>query len=113
MAVAAKSAMASTSAKRTNVQNGSAGRGELCIDRHGFDPDPDCAANAPDPSQCPDKVVDEHKCRYGSFNGCIEASTRTWQSCKGSPDDCEKSRFDEDEFCKSLSGRPGAKSPAL
>ena len=22
--------------------------GELCIDRHGFDPDPDCAANAPD-----------------------------------------------------------------
>jgi hypothetical protein len=87
--------------------------GELCIDRHGFDPDPDCAANAPDPNQCPGKVVDEHKCRYGSFNGCMETSTRTWQSCKGSPDDCEKFRFDEDEFCKSLSGRPGAKSPAL
>ena len=87
--------------------------GELCIDRHGFDPDPDCAANAPDPSQCPGKVVDEHKCRYGNFNGCMEASTRTWQSCKGSPDDCEKFRFDEDEFCKSLAGHPGAKPPAL
>ncbi len=84
--------------------------GQKCMESHGFEADPDCESmNPDDPSQCPGKEINVSMCWYGSYDSCMEASTRTWQFCKGSPDDCEKFSFDENQFCGSLSGRPGPK----
>ena len=61
----------------------------------------DPACEAAGYTECPviHEPITVNYCTYGSYKGCNEASTRTWQLCRGEPGDCSKFGFEESEFC--------------